>query len=135
MMNQQNQMEGLMADKEISSPQLRKPSNLSVISTGNLEFAAERAGVMIGCFRKGDANDPKIYASAIIAILSEYPEDVIRRVTDPRTGIPRQLKFLPNPAEIAEACDNAVIFLKAERALARQGYEWNGERYAKKEGV
>lgn len=80
---------------------------------------------MIGCYRKGEANDPEIYAAAVTAILSEYPEEVIQRVTDPRTGIPRQLKFMPNPAEVAEACDSAKAFLRAEKSLKKQGYMWD----------
>ena len=68
--------------------------------------AVERALLMFGCYRKGDAHDPDTYAAAISSILAEYPEAVVRYVTDPRTGIPRKLKFLPSVAEVAEACDH-----------------------------
>jgi molybdopterin synthase catalytic subunit len=38
---------------------------------------------------------------------------------------------MPNPAEVAEACDAARDFLKAEKSIAKQGYRWNGEKYVK----
>ena len=59
-----------------------------------LDYAAVRARILFGCYRKGDANDPETYTAAITAILAEYEPEVIQRVTDPRTGIPRQLKFM-----------------------------------------
>jgi hypothetical protein len=63
---------------------------------------------MFGCYRRDDAHDPDTYAAAISAVLAEYPESVVRYVTDPRTGIPRKLKFLPSVAEVAEACDHEL---------------------------
>ena len=86
---------------------------------------------MFGCYRKGDANDPETYTAAIAAVLAEYSPAVVQRVTDPRTGLPRTMKFMPNVAEVAEACDAAKKFLDAEGRLAKHGYHWNGERYVK----
>ena len=60
---------------------------------------------MFGCYRKDDAHDPDTYAAAISAVLAEYPEGVVRYVTDPRTGLPRKMKFLPSVAEVSEACE------------------------------
>lgn len=62
-----------------------------------------------------DVDDPQAYALAAAAIMSEYPAEVLKRVSDPRTGIVRHLKFLPRLAEIAEACD----FEMARRARLR----------------
>jgi len=96
-----------------------------------LDYAAVRARILFGCYRKGDANDPETYTAAITAILAEYEPEVIQRVTDPRTGIPRQLKFMPNPAEVAEACDKSRVTIEAERKVVTLGYSWNGERWQK----
>lgn len=68
---------------------------------------------------------------AIAAILAEYPRDVILRVTDPRTGIPRKMKFMPNPAELAEECDAAVRAIEAERKLVQLGWRWGGDRWVR----
>jgi hypothetical protein len=96
-----------------------------------LNYAAERARLLFGCYRKGDANDPETYTAAVTVILAQYEPEVIQRVTDPRAGIPRQLKFMPNPAEVAEACDKARVTITAERKLAEQGWHWNGERWSR----
>lgn len=60
---------------------------------------------MFGCYRKQDANDPDIYVAAVASILNEYPPAVIDFVTDPRTGLPNRLKWLPTVAEVREGCD------------------------------
>lgn len=78
-------------------------------------YAAERAQLMFGCYRRGDANDPEIYAMAIAAVLAEYPAEVIKAVTDPRKGLPRKLKWLPSVAELAEACDEEGRYQAAKR--------------------
>lgn len=79
---------------------------------------------MFGCYRKGDANDPETYVAAITATLARYPEDVIRDVTHPATGLPVQSNFLPTVAEVHKACE---IRFKSrrdtdarQRAIARQ---------------
>lgn len=86
---------------------------------------------MFGCYRKGEANDPATYVAAITLILAEYEPDVIERVTDPRTGIPRQMKFMPNPAEVATACEEAKKTIAAENAIRELGWDWNGIAWEK----
>lgn len=70
--------------------------------------AVDRARLLIGCYRKSDAGDPEIYARAVIAVLCRYPESVAMAVTEPATGIPAKLKWLPAIAEIVEACELAA---------------------------
>lgn len=81
---------------------------------------------MFGCYRKGDANDPDTYTAAIAAVFSEYEPEVVRRATDPRTGIARVSKFLPNPAEVSAACDAIVASMKLEVRMAAMGWQWCG---------
>ncbi len=69
------------------------------------KLAVERARVLAGCYPNGRPNDPKIYAEAVSAVLSQYPAEVIERVTNPLTGLPRTAKFMPSVAEIVEACN------------------------------
>ena len=71
-----------------------------------VEYAAERAKLLLGFYRKGDAEDPDTYVAGVAAVLSEYPADIIRRVTDPRTGIASRSKWLPALAEIRDFCEN-----------------------------
>jgi hypothetical protein len=60
---------------------------------------------MFACYRRDEAHNPEIYCAAISSVLSEYSIAVIDYVTDPRTGLPLDLKFLPSVAEVREACD------------------------------
>jgi hypothetical protein len=68
-------------------------------------LATQRATLMYGCFRRDDAADADIFMDAAIAILADYPDDVIIRVTDPREGLPSQQKWPPQPHEVKTACE------------------------------
>lgn len=69
------------------------------------------AKVLLGCFRMGEANDPEVYTTAVIAVLQSYPPDVVEFVTDPRTGIAGQQTFLPSVAELRKALDDRCGFI------------------------
>ena len=74
-------------------------------------YAAERARVLFGSYRRGDANDPDAYVAAITAVLSIYSTDLIREVTDPRTGIctaEKYMSFMPNAGELKVYCDGVL---------------------------
>lgn len=71
-------------------------------------YAAERAKLLFGCYRTGDANDPETYVAAITAILARFPEDIITQVTHPDTGLPSNGKgWLPTVKEVKDACNEA----------------------------
>lgn len=85
----------------------------------HLAYASQRAEVLFGCYRRGDANSPERYVAAISAVLSLYDEDLIREVTDPRTGIStseKHMSFLPNSGELKVYCDG----IAARRERIRQ---------------
>lgn len=73
-----------------------------------MAYAAERAKVLFGSYRRGDANDPDRYVAAIATVLAGYETDLIREVTDPVTGIAATEKFMtfmPNAGELKVYCD------------------------------
>lgn len=73
-----------------------------------LAYANQRAEVLFGCYRRGDANDPERYVAAIAAVLSTYDFELIREVTDPRTGIctdEKYMSFMPNAGELKRYCE------------------------------
>jgi hypothetical protein len=81
--------------------------NLS--SAPDLHSSVKRcARALTGCYRRDDAADPEAYAAALIAVLAEYPIEVVEHVTDPRTGLPRTAKFLPSVAEVVAACEERM---------------------------
>lgn len=73
-------------------------------------YAAERARLLLGCYRTGDANDPETYVAAITAILARYPENIITEVTHPATGLPKKKGWLPTVKEVFDACEAAIEF-------------------------
>jgi hypothetical protein len=83
---------------------------------------------MFGCFRKGEANDPDTYVAAITATLARYPEDVIRSVTHPASGLPIRCDFLPTVAEVYRACETEMAPQRAAAARARDLERRRAER-------
>jgi hypothetical protein len=69
------------------------------------QFAADRTEALLGCYRKGDAEDPVAYTKAVVTVLAAYPEDVVRWVTHPNFGLPGKVQWLPTVAEVKAACE------------------------------
>lgn len=64
--------------------------------------------MLFGCYRRADAADPDIYIAAVAVVLSLYDTDLIREVTDPRTGIQtteKHMTFMPNAGELKVYCE------------------------------
>lgn len=78
--------------------------------------------MLLGCYRRGDANDPDIYVRAVASVLGEYPLDIIRAVCDPRFGLPSKSEWLPTVSEVKGACEAAMAPIdrkeREERFLA-----------------
>lgn len=102
---------------ETLAPSLQPQTGSSNASeTSTVQYAAERARLLLGCFRRGEANDPETYVAAVAAVLSCYPAETIRHVTDPRTGLasnPRRdpktghvWTGLPDVAGVRMACED-----------------------------
>jgi hypothetical protein len=84
---------------------------------------AKSVEILIGCFRKGDAENPEVYTRALALILSEYPESVVRRVTDPRTGLPGRSQWLPTIAEVRHACEVEMKPIHEEAERMRRDHQ------------
>lgn len=84
--------------------------------------------MLFGQFRSGSANDPETYVAGIAAILSDYPSETMRYITDPRTGIAanplpdpdtgRIWKGLPDPADVKRACE--IHYMPTRNLIARK---------------
>src|SRR5262245_26054077 len=85
------------------------------------DYCLSRVSLLTAGRMKDEIQDPDLYASAVAAVLSEYPKDIVDAVTDPRTGIQRRIKWLPMLNEITDACEElyAPIKRKAEREARR----------------
>src|SRR5258708_9432398 len=71
-------------------------------------WIAALARQILSCYRRDDFADPENYLIQLGMILERYPDDIIREVTSPVTGIQRTCKFPPSIAEVVEFCDNAA---------------------------
>lgn len=123
-------MEKLPAPPLLMPSGSTSPTELSLVPD-QASFAADRALVLFGCFRKGDANDPDTYTAAITAVLSEYPAEVIQHVTDPRTGIARKINWLPTIAEVDAACRAHAEFCNKRDHLLRSGWQFENGKWIK----
>ena len=61
--------------------------------------------MVLGSYRKDDFADPESFRVQLGMVLERYPDDIIRDVTNPITGIQRTCKFPPSIAEVVEFCD------------------------------
>ena len=61
-----------------------------------------------------------MFAGGVIAVLSDYPVAVVRRVVDPRHGIPSRSKWLPTIAELKEACELEMAPIRREQERERR---------------
>lgn len=72
-------------------------------------YCADRAKLLLGCYRRDEASDPDAYIQAITMVLTDYPRSVVEFVTDPRTGIQSREQFKafpPNSGEVKQACED-----------------------------
>lgn len=84
------------------------------------------------------ADDPEAYLTSIAAVLSNYPEAVVARVTDPRNGVQTRHDWPPNQAEVRRACEEEMApILRAQererqaeqrRRMREQDQEWANTR-------
>lgn len=84
----------------------------------------------MGCYRKGEAENPTVYAGAVALVFGEYPDDIIRRVIDPRTGLTGRLKWLPAVSEVRDACERAMQPIRAEEFRRTRQAEHEAQRTA-----
>lgn len=91
---------GKVASLALSTRSSNSPTN-TILQTEYVRAAK----LLLGCYRTGDANDPEVYVSAVVRVLSNYPIEIVQRVVDPVTGLPSKVKWLPTIPEILSACE------------------------------
>lgn len=95
----------------------------------------KRTAILFGCYRRGDANDPEIYTAAIAATLADFSAEVVEYVTDPRSGLPAKLKWLPAVAEVREACQKHKEFCEGRDRMIAKGWRLVGNKWIKPEAA
>ena len=82
--------------------------------------------MLFSYYRKDEVANARMFFTGIVAVFTDYSPDVVRYITDPRTGLQRRIKFLPSIAEIVEACDERVV----EIAKQEEGKRWKARKVA-----
>ena len=101
-----------MENEPSTMPPMTNSPGSEPLTRDRLDYAMERALVLFGCYRRGDANDPDQYVASIAAVLSLYDPTLMREVTDPRSGISTTEKFssfMPNSGELKVYCDRLSV--------------------------
>ncbi len=101
-MNQTRESQMFEKSPEVQFSQNSTPTESEL---QHLDFATERARIMLGCYRKGEANDPATYSTAVSAVLAQYSQNVIYEVTNPLTGLPSKTDFMPTLKELKFTCE------------------------------
>ncbi len=78
--------------------------------------------MLFSCYRQDQFQDPEGFLASLGLVLEQYPDEVIKHVTDPRTGIQRRSKWPPSIAEIVEACDECAAGIKRRERFANWGH-------------
>lgn len=89
------------------------------MTSEKLNEAKNGARRLLGCYRVGDANDPEVYVAAVVSVLCRYPSEVISDVTEPATGLPSKLKWLPSISEVRQECDILAARITKREELRR----------------
>ena len=82
-------------------------------------YATERAQLLFGSYRTGDANDANTYVAAISATLARFPVEVITAVTHP-SGLATKYTWLPSVKEVFDTCQEAVEPIKQNEARLKR---------------
>ena len=83
------------------------------------DYATERAQLLFGSYRTGDANDANTYVAAIAATLARFPAGVITAVTHP-SGLATKYSWLPSVKEVFDTCQETVEPIKQNEARLKR---------------
>jgi hypothetical protein len=100
------------------------------------------ATILEGSYRDIAAASAEVFHLAYVMVLAEYPDDCIRYVTDPRSGIQsfsysvwrdgkeKKAPFVswpPNPGEVQEACEKYMGPIRRRDEIKRLAHEQEQE--------
>jgi hypothetical protein len=92
------------ASAKLPTVSSKKPNEANSHLDRDPAYCLKRAKTLFSCYRRDEAHDPEVYCAAVAATLADFTPPVVGYVTDPRTGLPSESKFLPNIAEVRAAC-------------------------------
>lgn len=96
-----------MTEKAVGIPPLQSFAITTSYTEETRRLCALAAQRLLASFQHAAAHDPESFLAGVIAVLTRYPLDVVAEVTNPATGLPSKMKFLPSISEVREACEAA----------------------------
>lgn len=112
-------MEHLTIDLEAVSQPKSAESLQSLRDRKALNLRCQLA--LFSSYRIDQYADAEGFKNSLGAVLEGFPDEVIRYVCDPRTGLQRRLKWPPTISEVIEACEDHQDHLKRLRELRPVG--------------
>lgn len=106
---------------------LRKPQDAENSRSGlDPAYCLNRTKILFACYRKDEAHDAELYCAAVASTFEGFSRAAVDYVTDPRTGIASELKFLPSVAEVRECCVRAETRIAL---LAKPNFKFERHQY------
>lgn len=100
---------GAIRSKEPPNTVAEAIETLSPFPKSGSRNAATAASRLLSFYPSQTPNSPREYLAAVTALLADYPQEVVDKVCDPRTGIATRCKFLPTIAEISEELSGHML--------------------------
>jgi hypothetical protein len=102
------------AARKLPAPTSRAPAD-----PNRSTWIASACRAILSSYRRDDFADPDGYLVQLGMVLERYPDDIIKHVTSPITGIQRHCKFPPSIAEVVEMCEDEQARQVRIRELAQ----------------
>src|ERR1700742_3387067 len=96
-------MEALKFDPTAASRNRSAETSLSSKDRKALILRCQLA--LFSSYRIDQYADAEGFKNSLGAVLEGFPDEVIRFVCDPRTGLARRMKWPPTISEVVEACE------------------------------
>lgn len=99
-----------LAISRVTLPNRRDPSSVRAALSDKpfLSEAIDVVSSMLRGYANGGANASGSYIGALGEVLSHYPRMIALRAGDLLTGVPRDTKFLPTPADVISWCEREL---------------------------
>lgn len=124
-----------LGDASKSLTQSLKSRTGPTVTPEKARYYFQQARFLLGAYRRDEANDPEIYTNTIAALLSDYPDDAVAAVTDPRHGLQTRYAWPPNAKEVKDALEDLMRPRREEEDAAlrrarqaRLRVEWEAEK-------
>lgn len=107
-------MEALKFDPTAASRNRSAESSLS--SKDRKALIVRCCLALFSAYRIDQYADAEGFKNSLGAVLEGFPDEVIRFVCDPRSGLSRRMKWPPTISEVVEACEEHEEYLRKVKA-------------------